>query len=78
MTRAGRPEADPMLKKIPVGYKLPRWLAEWLRDQGQSQAQIIEDAIVQAHNLESRKCGECGSFNNGDAYGCPNCHSESL
>ena len=74
MNSVGRPVSDPMLKKIPVGYKLPRWLVEWLREQEGSSAQVIEDALVKAHCLESRKCGECGGFNNGDLYGCANCH----
>lgn len=36
---AGRPPIGPRLVKVPVGYKLSRWLVDWLRDQD-------EDAYV--------------------------------
>jgi hypothetical protein len=37
--------------KVPVGYKLPRWLVEWLRTQP-NQAQAIEDALIKRHKLK--------------------------
>jgi hypothetical protein len=49
---AGRPPGDPELVKIPVGHKLPRWLVAWMRDQDQSQAVIIEQAICEKYNLK--------------------------
>jgi hypothetical protein len=49
--KAGRPPGDPQLVKIPVGYKLPRWLVEWLRKQDESAANLIEDALRHRHNL---------------------------
>lgn len=48
----GRPAQHPDLLKIPVSYKLPRWLVEWLRDQDRPQAQVIEEALVQRHKLK--------------------------
>lgn len=36
---------DPKMKKIPVGYKLPRWLVEWLRSQDTPAAVLIEEAL---------------------------------
>lgn len=48
---AGRPRIDPELLKIPVGYKLPRWLVEWLREQDDSAAVIIESALSDKHNI---------------------------
>lgn len=48
---AGRPPIDPQLAKVPVGYKLPRWLVEWLRTQP-NQAQAIEDALIKRHKLK--------------------------
>lgn len=48
---AGRPPGDPDLVKVPVGYKLPRWLVEWLREQDTPAAQVIEDALCRRHNL---------------------------
>jgi len=48
---AGRPPSDPLLKKIPVSYKLPRWLVSWMKKQGSSNAIIIEEAIVKHYKL---------------------------
>ena len=39
------------LVKIAVGYKLPRWLVDWLRDQPVPAAQIIEQAIKKTYNI---------------------------
>jgi len=50
---AGAPRKDPQLVKIPVGYKLPRWLVEWLREQDGSAAVLIEDALKEKHGLVS-------------------------
>jgi hypothetical protein len=48
---AGRPPTPTQLAKIPVGYRLPRWLVEWLRDQNVPAAQLIEDALVRRHKI---------------------------
>ncbi len=42
---AGAPPKDPQMVKVPVGYKLPRWLVEGLRGQDVPAAQLIEDAV---------------------------------
>jgi hypothetical protein len=47
----GRPKQQPDLLKIPVAYKLPRWLVEWLREQDRPQAQVIEEALVERYKL---------------------------
>ena len=49
---AGRPPADRQMVKIPVGYKLPRWLVEWIREQDEVAAVLIEDALKRRHNLK--------------------------
>jgi len=48
---AGRRPIDPQMVKIPVGYKLQRWLVEWLREQP-NQAATIEDALIWRHKLK--------------------------
>jgi hypothetical protein len=48
---AGRKPARPDLKKVPVGYKLPHWLVEWIRQQDTPASQLIEGALRQAHDL---------------------------
>lgn len=52
---AGRPPLDPQLVKVPVGYKLPRWLVQWVRDQDVSAAQMIEEALIKQHRLKPPK-----------------------
>ena len=52
---AGRPHGDQRLVKIPVGYKLPRWLVEWIRAQGTPASQLIEDALTHRHKLKPPK-----------------------
>lgn len=49
---AGRKPAQPALKKIPIGVKLPRWLVEWMRKQPESQAVLIEEALKKRHKLK--------------------------
>lgn len=47
----GRPCIDPRMKKIPVGYALPRWLVAWIRDQDKPAAVLIEDALRAVHGI---------------------------
>jgi hypothetical protein len=54
---AGRPTIDPQLRKEPVGYKLPRWLVEWLRAQDTPAAQLIEDALRRRHKIKPPDVG---------------------
>lgn len=54
---AGRPSLDPQMVKVPVGYKLPRWLVNWLRDQNEPAAQLIEDALRRRHKLKPPEPG---------------------
>lgn len=55
---AGRPPIDPQMVKVPVGYKLPRWLVDWLREQDVPAAQLIEDALRRRHKLKPPADGE--------------------
>ena len=48
---------DDRFKKIPVGYKLPRWLVDQLRARakkpgGVSAARMIENALRSHYGLE--------------------------
>ncbi len=49
---AGRKPAPPMLKKEPISLKLPRWLIEWMDDQPESRAVLIEEAMKRRHKLK--------------------------
>lgn len=50
---AGRPSIDSQMLKIPVGYKLPRWLVEWIRNQDSPASLLIEDSLCKQHKLRS-------------------------
>jgi hypothetical protein len=52
---AGRPPIYHQLVKVPVGYKLPRWLVEWLREQEMPAAHLIEEALMKRHKLKPPK-----------------------
>lgn len=52
---AGAPRKHPALVKVQVNTKLPAWLLEWLRDQDQSIAVLIEEAVIEKHKLTPPK-----------------------
>lgn len=54
---AGRPSIDPQLLKVPVGYKLPQWLVDWIREQDAPAAQLIEDALRWRHKIKPPDVG---------------------
>lgn len=52
----GRPRRPHDLLKIPVCYRLPRWLINWLKHQKNeglkmSSAEIIEQSIKNTHQI---------------------------
>ena len=49
--KVGRPKIDSNLKKIPVSYRLPRWLVEWMRDHKNASSKLIEDAIKSHYDI---------------------------
>jgi hypothetical protein len=59
--KVGRPPGRPDLVKIPVGYKLPRWIVEWLRSQDRPAAVLIEESLTKRFKLQQPK----GSGNGG-------------
>ncbi len=48
---AGRPPIAPELKKIPSTVKLSRWVTEWLNEQPEAKAVLIERAVIKAYKL---------------------------
>ena len=56
--KPGRPRIDPQMLKIPVGYKLTRWMVEWMREESRSPgspsaAVLIENALRAHYGLKS-------------------------
>jgi len=49
---SGRKRIDPALLKIPVGYRLPRWLVLWMRQQDKAASVLIEEALVEKYQLK--------------------------
>ena len=49
---AGAPKKPPELKKEPISLKLPRWLIDWMDDQPESRAVLIEEALKRRHKLK--------------------------
>ena len=55
---AGRPPAPPMLKKEQISVKIPKWLIEWMDEQPESRAVLIDDAISKQHKIKPPADGE--------------------
>ncbi len=53
---AGRNPVPVALKKMPISIKLPKWLLDWLDQQGDSRAVLIEDALRSVHKLAPPTC----------------------
>ena len=45
---AGRPTGS---DRVGIYVRLPGWLVEWLREQPESQAELIEQALTEQHEL---------------------------
>lgn len=54
-TRRGRPSMTIDEKKKPITVRLRGDIAQWLREQDESQAVLIEDALVKVHKLGKLK-----------------------
>ena len=50
---AGRKPSPPELKKEPISVKLPKWLLDWMREQPESRAVLIEEALKRRHKLKA-------------------------
>lgn len=44
----GRPATS---NRVAISVRLPAWLVEWLREQPESQAALIEAALTKQHRL---------------------------
>lgn len=60
---AGRKPVDPRLAKVPTGYKLPRWLKQWLGEQDRPAAQLIEEALCHRYNINAPEIPAGGNKN---------------
>lgn len=43
---------DPAQELIKVGYKLPRWLVTWIREQDETAAQLIRESLVDVYKIK--------------------------
>ena len=49
--KGGRPPAPPGLRRVNVPLRLPEWLAQWMAEQPETPAELIEAALLKAHKL---------------------------
>jgi hypothetical protein len=49
--KGGRPPAPPALRRINVPLRLPEWLVQWMAEQPETPAELIEAALLKAHKL---------------------------
>ena len=48
---AGRPHQNTVGKKVPMAFKIRPDIAKWLREQTESQAVLIENALIIAYGI---------------------------
>lgn len=49
--KGGRPQAPPGLRRVNVPLRLPEWLVQWMAEQAETPAELIEAALLKAHKL---------------------------
>jgi hypothetical protein len=50
-SKGGRPPAPPALRRVNVPVRLPAWLVEWMAQQSDTPAALIQAALLKAHKL---------------------------
>ena len=50
-SKGGRPHAPPGLRRVNVPLRLPEWLAQWMAEQAETPAELIEAALLKANKL---------------------------
>lgn len=50
---AGRPPVAPELKKVPSTVKLSQWVTDWLGEQDEAKAVLIEQAVIKQYKLKA-------------------------
>ena len=50
-SKGGRPPAPPGLLRVTVPLRLPEWLLQWMSEQAETPAELIEAALLKAHKL---------------------------
>ena len=48
MNKGGRPPAPPGLRRVNVPLRLPEWLVQWMAEQPETPAELIEAALLKA------------------------------
>lgn len=51
VNKLGRPAIDVNLKKMPINVALPKRLIDWLDEQEESRAIIIERALINEYDI---------------------------
>ena len=54
-SKGGRPPAPAGLRRVNVPLRLPEWLAQWMAEQAETPAKLIEAALLKAHKLRAPK-----------------------
>jgi hypothetical protein len=52
-SKGGRPPAPPGLRRVNVPLRLPEWLVQWMAEQPETPAELIEAALLKAHKLRA-------------------------
>jgi len=52
-SKGGRPPAPHGLRRVNVPLRLPEWLVQWMAEQAETPAELIEAALLKAHKLKA-------------------------
>lgn len=55
-TKAGRKPVPKHLKRVQENIRIPRWLRDWLRKEG-NKGKLVEEALIEKNNLEPPEPG---------------------
>lgn len=57
-SKGGRPPAPPGLRRVNVPLRLPEWLVQWMSEQAETPAELIEAALLKAHKLRPNELAQ--------------------
>jgi hypothetical protein len=55
VNKVGRPPAPPGMRRVNVPLRLPEWLVQWMAEQPETPAALIEAALLKAHKLQRKR-----------------------
>jgi hypothetical protein len=55
VNKVGRPPAPPGMRRVNVPLRLPEWLVQWMAEQPETPAALIEAALLKAKRARAKE-----------------------